>query len=360
MSKKSNQQNTSDKSENSKWSAVKEFVIKNKKILLVAVVILGVLIKVYFSYLKIPDYELFEVRKDDITQKVIAYGEIESEEEVELNFPVSGKIASLEVEKNDHVEKDQLIASLDTVQLSASLQDALNTRRNTQATVDNIYDQLQGKESTETFAEIATRTTAEVANDNAYDAVLSARNALSNAKLYSPINGVITQVHTHEGVSITTSTTIATIADPEKMVFVAKVSEADIVDVKLGQHAKITLDAHDGEKLSGEVSEIDYDTDNTINGGTKYYLVKITIPNLDKVKLGMGGDVEIDTLSSTNALIVPRAAVQKNDSGQYVEVLVGRSAQKKEITTGLKGDNGTIEILTGLSEKEKVIIPSPN
>lgn len=332
---------------------------RNILIALIILVALFVGFRAYSSYSRASNFETTEVKKATITQKVSASGEIKSEEEVELKFPLAGKLAYLAVKKNDRVQKWSYIGSLDKEELQKKLTKALRDYSKERDNFDqDIQVTYKDQALTDTIKRILEKNQWDL--DKAVLDVELADIAQRNADLYSPIAGVVTQVHTHEGTSVISTTPIVTIEDPDKMVFMAKIGEADIAEVAIGQEAWVNLDAFEGKKFTGKVAEVDYAATNSTNGGSKSYLVKIVLDDLSKVKLDMSGDVEIATLSHPDALIIPRTAVQEKNGQKYVQIQEGKSLKEKEITTGIKGTGGVIEVLSGLKEGEKVIITASN
>lgn len=336
----------------------KLLIRRNIIIVLTAIAVFFAGFSGFAAYSRQPQYEMAQVKRTSITQNVTAAGEIESEDEVDLKFPVSGKLTYLAVKKNDRVQKWGYIGSLDQQDLQKRIEKALRDYSKER----NDFDE----EKQVTYKDqIITDTVKRILEKNQWDldkAIMDveiADIAEKNISLYSPIAGVVTKVQTHEGTSVLAATTpIVTIADPDKLVFIARIGEADIANVSEGQEAKITLDAFEGKKFKGTVTEIDYAATISTNGG-KTYQVKIALDDFNKVRLNMSGDAEIITVSRPNALIVPRVVVQSQNGKKYVEIVDGKEIKNKEVTTGIKGSGGMMEILSGVSEGEKIVIPSP-
>jgi multidrug efflux pump subunit AcrA (membrane-fusion protein) len=70
----------------------------------------------------------------------------------------------------------------------------------------------------------------------------------------------------------------------------------------------------------------------------------------------MTADVIIKTQIKENVLTIPGTAIKTQDSKNFVQVLVGKKPEQREIKIGLKGSNDVVEIISGLREGEKVII----
>lgn len=179
--------------------------------------------------------------------------------------------------------------------------------------------------------------------------------AAKNADLYSPIDGVITEVNTQAGTSIVAGTTpIVTIVNPDNIFFIAKVGESDIANVAAGQKVTIDLDAFEDKKFSGKVVQVDFAA--TVTNGNKAYYVKIQLDEKDKLKLDMSGEAQITTDSRENVLAIPKFAIQEKNGKKYVEILEKEKIVQREISTGLKGEGGMIEIVSGLNVGDKVIL----
>lgn len=309
----------------------------------------------YSWFSKKPQLETVTVKKEIITQVVSASGEIKPDDEVELKFPVSGKLVYLAVKKNQKVKKWQYLASLDKKELKKTMDKALYDYSKER------WDFEQDKQVTYKD-QVVTDTVKRILEKNQFDLdktvidVELSDFAAKNADLYSPIEGVVTKVHTQEGTSIIAGTTpIVTIADPEKIFFIAKVGESDIADVASGQQATIELDAFTNKKFSGKIVEVDYAATKT--NGNKAYFVKISLDHNEKIKLDMSGEAEITTVSQPDVLVIPKSVVFEKNSKKYVQILENRQVKTKEITIGSKGRGGMIEIVSGLAEGDKIILP---
>ncbi|MDD5341437.1 MAG: biotin/lipoyl-binding protein [Patescibacteria group bacterium] len=135
------------------------------------------------------------------------------------------------------------------------------------------------------------------------------------------------------------------------------VPESDIIKVKIGDAANITLDAYGNDvKFSGAVSAID--VAETVISDVIYYKVKVKLdPSQNEIKSGMTANVDIMTASAPNVLYLSSRSIKQTDSGQkYVEILGFNNTVKQiNVETGLKGDTGT-EIKSGVSEGQDVIV----
>ena len=293
------------------------------------------------------------VMSNNISSDVTASGIVSGKAIASLHFNSSGKLRYFNLSSGDNVLKGQVIATLDTIALNSNLQQALNNRRNTQANVDYIHDQLKDHSGDETFAQKATRTAAEVANDNAYDAILAARKALSDAILYSPINGVVVaKGELNPGQNVSVSDLIAEVVDFSEKEFDATVDESDIGQINIGQSAKVTLNAYGETDFDGKVVEIGSQT-KTDTTGSVTVIVKIRLddPRITNI-YGLNGQATIITNLKQNVLTITQDALI-DDNHVYVKLTNGKT-EKREITTGIKSDTD-IEVVSGLSHGEQIV-----
>jgi len=137
----------------------------------------------------------------------------------------------------------------------------------------------------------------------------------------------------------------------------SKVPESDIIKIENGQKAIISLDAFNKEDdFEAEIYEIDPAA--TIIQDVVYYKIKLRLLNNNsKFKPGMSADIDVKTAEANNVLMIPLRAIETDDGGEkIVQVLVSNDIiNKVKITTGLEGDEGMIEVKSGLKSGEKVI-----
>ena len=90
----------------------------------------------------------------------------------------------------------------------------------------------------------------------AAEAMNEAEELLSSATLVAPMDGLITSISVDQGDRVQANATIVEIADPSKVEMDGIVDEIDVLSIKGGAAAKVTLDALPGRKLEGELIEI--------------------------------------------------------------------------------------------------------
>jgi membrane fusion protein, multidrug efflux system len=303
-----------------------------------------------------------EAKYDKIIESVNVSGEVTAENLATLSFQTAGEVTEVNFKEGDYVKKGDIIAKLDTTLLYYNYKIAEAGLRSAQASLDNVYDQLQGHDDDETFAQRATRTAAETAKDSAYWAYAAASKNLEGAIIKTPFDGILIQAPANivpgSLVSIP-SGSVFQVVGPETTYFRCSVNEIEINKISKGVKAEIEIDAHPGEIFEGKVIGHNFASTTTITGGT-VYVVRVSLPNNQdlKFKPGMNGDVNMIISEKENVLIVPITSVMEEKSESYVWVIEDRKAKKRIVETGVSSIND-IEILSGLDAGETVVVRPP-
>jgi len=202
--------------------------------------------------------------------------------------------------------------------------------------------------------------------DQAQAALDLAMNNLKDYTIYAPTDGIITFINYKIGEQITFGgTSNSTISQPvismlglNDFQIKVDVPESDIIKVKVGDTAQITLDAYGSTtEFTGKVIYIN--VAETVISDVVYYKVTVALDKTDlEIKSGMTANVDILTAKEENVLYIPNRAIKETETGQrYVEVLKFSRPEKVNITVGLRGDQGTA-VRSGLNEGQEIIIYS--
>ncbi len=192
---------------------------------------------------------------------------------------------------------------------------------------------------------------------------------LLNNQIKAPIDGVITKKNYEVGETVTPSKPVFSMLSKNNFEVTVDISETDINKLKIGNPAQITFDAFGEEqKFSASVTFIE--PAQTVIQDVIYY--KTTVDKLvypdgatssDRwnIKPGMTANITITALEKADVLLIPqRAVIEKDDKSKVVRVLEGGAAAEKPVTLGLRGDDGLIEVLSGLNAGEEVITSVKN
>lgn len=174
----------------------------------------------------------------------------------------------------------------------------------------------------------------------------------------APISGTVTKQDAKVGEIVSANTPLVFLISTSQFEIEANIPEADIAKVKLGNAAKVTLDAY-GSDVSFDVKVVAIDPAETIIDGVATYKTTFQFIDIDKderVKSGMTANIDISTEKRENVIVIPQRAVITKNGDKIVRVLNNETPKEVKVKTGLRGSDGNIEIIEGVSEGDKVII----
>lgn len=178
---------------------------------------------------------------------------------------------------------------------------------------------------------------------------------VSFATLTAPIDGVIAQVSTQAGETVSagmSAPTFVTLIDLDRLEVAAYVDEVDVGRVRVGQRATFNVDAFPGEEFTGAVTAI-YPRA-VIQSNVVNYITTIAIENPDgKLKPDMTANVTVSLDERKGVLAVPDRALRRERGRTVVYVADGAGVAAREVKVGLRG-GGMAEIVSGLAEGEQV------
>lgn len=238
-----------------------------------------------------------------------------------------------------------------------------------QALTETIKSTNESNESAKASADIAYAqylATKQAAGNVAGLSSLQASRQLAQVKLnktnlIAPLSGVITAVHQKVGEVVTANETILELQTTGNLEITAAVPETDAVKIKIGLPATVTLDAFPtADSLSATVAKV-APAAVTIEGVPTYATTLLLNTTTEHLRPGLTVNVTVHADRRDNVIAVPRRAIFERDGKQLVRVLGKDSyTAEREVTTGLLGSDGAIEITSGLMENESVIISSLN
>ena len=178
-------------------------------------------------------------------------------------------------------------------------------------------------------------------------------------RLYAPISGTVIRKNFNVGENVAPNQAVYEIAGVGGMEIEADVPESDIVKIMTGQRAIAAFDAFSaGEEFAAEVTKIDPASTATLD--VVYYKVRLKLKDEDaRLKIGMTADIDIRTAEKDGIVSVPLRAVKEEGDRKYVEIVKtageDQMTEKIYVETGLRGDDGLVEITSGLSGGEEVV-----
>ena len=170
-------------------------------------------------------------------------------------------------------------------------------------------------------------------------------------RLYAAHTGTVETLYIEADDSLQPGSQLCRIVDYDRLEVSVSVDEYDISSLEVGKEGTVYLNAL-GESVPGVVTEIGREA--TTEGGVSFYQVKFGVDALPKVRSGMSVEVQVLNQQSLGAVSLPLTAISYDEYNKpYVLIMSGEEYAKQEITLGVS-DGQNVEILTGLSEGDKV------
>jgi RND family efflux transporter MFP subunit len=296
------------------------------------------------------------VTRGDIVKTVFVDGNLQMPNKAYLSFGVTGTVTELLVEEGNNVTKGQVLARLDAQSLESSVEMA-------ELQVEIARQQVKAARAQyEVSATDITKANWETAKLNLETAELSLESAelnLEKAVIVAPFDGVVADITITEGKEISTvtlATPAISLVDTSEIEMRGFIDELDISMVKIGQAANITLDALPDEEVKGRVAFISPIGTTLI--GVVSYDTTITLENpVAGLRDGMTATAEVIIERRDDVLLIPNGTLLGSWENPKVVVLVDEQEEEREITLGLT-DGINTEVLSGLQEGEKVVLPA--
>jgi HlyD family secretion protein len=371
------------------------------------------------------EVEITTVTASTIVETVSATGKIQPEIEVKISSMVSGEIISLPVKEGQVVKKGDLLVKINPDLYTSGLNRTVANLSGTKAGLSQADASFREAKSSydrnKTLFDkgiisksdwdkaIASFAVAKAAKQSAYYNVQSASASVNEARdnlgrtiIYAPADGTISMLNVELGERVLgtqqmAGTEIMRVANLNNMEVEVDVNENDIVKIKVGDEAKVEVDAYLKKQFKGIVTSISNSAsssltaDQVTNFKVKVRILKESYQDLlegrpatySPFRPGMTATVDIITKTKNNVLSVPiSSVVVKSDTTavvigkmpdsktevkettpksdkkfECVFVKVGDKAKIRIIKTGIQDDTN-IEVLTGL-KKGDVVITGP-
>lgn len=180
---------------------------------------------------------------------------------------------------------------------------------------------------------------------------------LAKTVITAPIGGLVSKMEVKVGEIVSPNTAVTSVISDSQFEIEAHVPEADIAKIKIGDEARVTLDAY-GNDVQLEAGVVRIDPAETVIDGVSTYKTTLQFSKKDdRIKSGMTANVDIKTAELKNIIAIPQRAITTRDGKKYVRIIDSHDTiEEREVTTGLRGSDGTVEISSGLSEGVKVLL----
>ena len=285
--------------------------------------------------------------------------------EVPVISMANGRVVDIKTRLDDNVKKGQLLLKVQSPDITNAFDTYLKAANDEQLTnkafvrAEDLFTHgaisqamLEQAEDTEKDAKADLTATEEQLNTLGVDK----NHPSSVVNVYAPISGVIVAQNVTNaaaaGVNLSGTATAFTIADLSTVWIVCDVYENDISKVRLGQEAKIKINAWPDHPITGHISDIGPILDPSLRTAK----VRIEVPNPGFLKLGMFGTATFTGLEKETRAVVPADAVLHLHDRDWVFIPAGDKEFKRiEVRAGKMLDGNRQEILSGMQPGQQVV-----
>ncbi|AVR45331.1 efflux transporter periplasmic adaptor subunit [Christiangramia fulva] len=348
-------------------------------LVLIAVTFVGALYYLYQKNQQDPVvYKTEQPTEETIVKKTVATGKIVPKEEVLIKPNISGIIDEIFIEAGDRVKEGDLIAKIRVIPNVSSLQSAKDAVATAKINLDNekkIYNRQKelfnkGVISANDFDNA--ETTYKRAEQNYRSAqqnyeivktgTTSGIGAAANTLIRSTVTGMVLDVPVKTGNQVIESnnfndgTTIATLADVNKMIFEGKVDESEVGKIKEGLPLEITVGAIENKSFD---AVLDYIAPKGVEeNGAIQFEIKGTLDKADTtfIRAGLSANASIILDKAENVLAIKEALLQFDEQTKepYVEVMTGdQQFKRQDIKLGVS-DGINVEVRDGIDKNAKI------
>ena len=285
----------------------------------VAVALVGVGLFLLLRGKSVPEQKFLEIRpvRGTISSSVATTGVVEPKNRLKIKSSLAGRIEEILVAEGQFVKKGAILALLSSTERAALLDAA----------------RVQGK------------------SEEAYW-----KKVYKETAIIAPLDGQVIVRSVDPGQAVTASDSLFVLSD--HLIVKAFVDETDIGRVKIGQKARIGLDAYPDIRVNGVVEHIYYESH--LQNNVNIYNVDVIPERIpDVFRSGMSANIEILVQEKRDALLVPVAALQSRNGKTVVRQKRGDSPQEvsyRAVKTGVQ-DERNVEILEGLSDNSVILLP---
>ncbi len=288
-------------------------------------------------------YRFVTLEQGDVEEVVESTGTLNPVTTVQVGTQISGIIASIYADFNDHVQEGQVIAQVDTTLLAIAVRDAQAGMDRSEAELrqaEREYRRISDLFKQNLVAETDFNT-AQYNLDVARASVKSARAALQRSHqnldystIHAPISGTVIERNVDVGQTVQASFSAPQLfliaADLSEMQILAAVDESDIGQIAQGQETRFYVQAYPERTFSGTVRQVRLQStteENVVN-----YTVVVNVANPDRVLLpGMSATVDFLVATAHDVLKVPNAALRFRPSEEMIaDLRAQRQKQRQE------------------------------
>jgi membrane fusion protein (multidrug efflux system) len=291
--------------------------------------------------------EVVVARSDTVVDAIIATGQIEAVQSIELRPEVEGRIAAILVREGTAVAAGTPLFKVDDAELRAEVARAEAERDLARQSLARTRELLEQKASSQSELE---RAEATARSTEAQHALLKVR--LDRTTVRAPFAGVVGQRFVSLGDYVTSDTRLASVqtVSPQRAVFQVPERYADRLEV--GQQVTFRVAAIPGKEFTARVDFVDP----TVQLPGRTITVKAEVPNRGReLQAGMFIEARLATAVRPSAVIIAEDAVLPLQGATFVWVAADGKAVRRQVELGVRTP-GFVEARTGVEAGEQVVV----
>lgn len=324
-------------------------------------------------------YQIVTPENGIIEQTTVLTGSIEPRDEIQIKPQISGIISKINVEPGDMVKEGDIIAIIKVIPDAAQLSDAesrvnlarialndakLKHERNTM-----LYERkVISREEFENTEATLSKAQADLAA--AEDVVTIVKQGVSrynaseaNTQVRATITGLVLDVPVKVGSSVIQSntfndgTTIATVADMNKLIFKGTADETEVGSLSVGMPVTITVGALPNFKSDAEIEYISPKGSQSNGANTFEIRAAVKVSDDTNLRAGYSANATVALNRTGNVICIPESVVEFAGDSTFVYVLTDtvptQTFERTQITTGTS-DGINIEVKSGIEQTSRL------
>ena len=322
-------------------------------------------------------FETEKMFKTSIEKKTVVTGKVIPEDEVEITPQIQGIIDGIYVEEGDQVNNGDLLAKIKVVPNEQNLNSAEGRLANSRIILKNAKIEYErnkslfknGIISKQQFDNVVlnyNQAKLDVSNSKSDLQIIrlgsKGGSASANTNIRATVAGTVLEIPVEKGDQVIASnsfnagTTVATIADLNKMIFEGKVDEAEVGKLVIGMPLEVNLGAVEDKSLEAKLKFI-APKGNEEQGAVQFKIeADLFLNDSIFVRAGYSANASLVLERKDSVMAISESLLQFDSKTEepYVEIEVGdQKFERKDIEIGIS-DGVNVEIITGISEDDKI------
>ena len=322
-------------------------------------------------------FETEKMFKTSIEKKTVVTGKVIPEDEVEITPQIQGIIDGIYVEEGDQVNNGDLLAKIKVVPNEQNLNSAEGRLANSRIILKNAKIEYErnkslfknGIISKQQFDNVElnyNQAKLDVSNSKSDLQIIrlgsKGGSASANTNIRATVAGTVLEIPVEKGDQVIASnsfnagTTVATIADLNKMIFEGKVDEAEVGKLVIGMPLEVNLGAVEDKSLKAKLKFI-APKGNEEQGAVQFKIeADLFLNDSIFVRAGYSANASLVLERKDSVMAISESLLQFDTKTEepYVEIEVGdQKFERKDIEIGIS-DGVNVEIITGISEDDKI------